>query len=54
MGLMNVQRRLEMAYGRDASLRVEAERERFRVELLLPGPPVAPPLSAPANEITSS
>jgi two-component system sensor histidine kinase AlgZ len=46
MGLMNVQRRLDMAYGRDASLRVNAERERFRVELLLPGPP--PPLPAPA------
>ena len=63
MGLMNVQRRLEMAYGRDASLRVEAERERFRVELLLPGPPAAPQVTAGApaadakasgTEITSS
>jgi two-component system sensor histidine kinase AlgZ len=45
MGLMNVQRRLDMAYGRDGSLRVDAERERFRVELLLPGPP--PPLPSP-------
>ncbi len=43
MGLMNVQRRLDMAYGRDASLRVDTERERFRVELLLPGPPPALP-----------
>ncbi len=60
MGLMNVQRRLEMAYGRDANLRVEAERERFRVELLLPAPPpAAPPVTAApsverASEITSS
>ncbi len=48
MGLMNVQRRLDMAYGRDASLRVDAERERFRVELLLPGPPAAVAGPAPA------
>jgi two-component system, LytTR family, sensor histidine kinase AlgZ len=49
MGLMNVQRRLDMAYGRDASLRVEADRERFRVELLLPGPPPALPAPPPAT-----
>jgi two-component system sensor histidine kinase AlgZ len=53
MGLMNVQRRLDMAYGRDASLRVEADRERFRVELLLPGPPPAPP-AVPAAPVASS
>jgi hypothetical protein len=49
MGLMNVQRRLDMAYGRDASLRVDAERERFRVELLLPGPPPALPMTPAAT-----
>jgi two-component system sensor histidine kinase AlgZ len=48
MGLMNVQRRLDMAYGRDASLRVDAGRERFLVELLLPGPPPALLPAAPA------
>jgi two-component system sensor histidine kinase AlgZ len=54
MGLMNVQRRLEMAYGRDANLRVEAERERFRVELLLPGPPPALPAASTAPAASSS
>jgi hypothetical protein len=57
MGLMNVQRRLDMAYGRDGSLRVEAERERFRVELLLPGPPPTPltpaAVAASSSEVTS-
>jgi two-component system, LytTR family, sensor histidine kinase AlgZ len=61
MGLMNVQRRLDMAYGRDASVRVEAERERFRVELLLPGPsgPLAAalagtPVTTPASSEAAS
>jgi two-component system, LytTR family, sensor histidine kinase AlgZ len=56
MGLMNVQRRLDMAYGRDASVRVEADRERFRVELLLPGPPAPAqvPAAAPASSSSSS
>jgi two-component system, LytTR family, sensor histidine kinase AlgZ len=54
MGLMNVQRRLDMAYGRDASVRVEAERERFRVELLLPGPPPALPAPTQAPVVESA
>jgi hypothetical protein len=42
-----------MAYGRDANLRVDAERERFRVELLLPGPPPALPAAATAPVASS-
>ena len=36
MGLKNVQRRLEARYGKDASLRVDAEGELFQVSLSLP------------------
>jgi two-component system sensor histidine kinase AlgZ len=36
MGLKNVQRRLEARYGKDASLRVNAEGELFQVSLSLP------------------
>jgi two-component sensor histidine kinase len=36
MGLKNVQRRLEARYGKDASLRVNAEGEVFQVSLSLP------------------
>jgi two-component system sensor histidine kinase AlgZ len=36
LGLKNVQRRLETRYGKDASLRVNAERELFQVSLSLP------------------
>jgi two-component system sensor histidine kinase AlgZ len=36
MGLKNVQRRLEARYGKDASLRVNAEGELFQVSLNLP------------------
>jgi histidine kinase len=50
LGLTNVRRRLEAAYGRDATVNVEAVPDRFRVELSLPSPPpepVAPPAPAP-------
>jgi two-component system, LytTR family, sensor histidine kinase AlgZ len=53
MGLANVRRRLEAAYGRDATVNVEAAPDRFRVELSLPSAPPEPitepaPASAPA------
>jgi two-component system sensor histidine kinase AlgZ len=47
LGLTNVRRRLEAAYGRDATVNVEAAPDRFRVELSLPSPPPEPVL-APA------
>jgi LytS/YehU family sensor histidine kinase len=36
MGLLNVQKRLEGRYGADASLRVDSQEDRFRVELSIP------------------
>lgn len=36
MGIPNVRRRLEARYGSDASMRISAEVERFRVDLTLP------------------
>ena len=36
MGISNVRRRLEARYGSDASMRISAEAERFRVDLALP------------------
>jgi two-component system sensor histidine kinase AlgZ len=50
LGLTNVRRRLEAAYGREATVNVEAAPDRFRVELTMPSPPaesVAPPAPAP-------
>jgi LytS/YehU family sensor histidine kinase len=38
IGLENVRRRLLAIFGRDASMRVEAERDSFAVELELPVP----------------
>jgi hypothetical protein len=50
MGLANVRRRLEAAYGREATVNVEAVPDRFRVELGLPSPPPEPIASvAPAS-----
>jgi len=36
LGLKNVRDRLEARYGKDASMRVSAEHEKFRVELSFP------------------
>jgi two-component system sensor histidine kinase AlgZ len=53
LGLTNVRRRLEAAYGREATVNVEAVPDRFRVELSLPSPPpepiAAPPAALPAT-----
>jgi hypothetical protein len=56
LGLTNVRRRLEAAYGREATVNVEAVPDRFRVELSLPSPPpehVAPPAPAAAPGATA-
>lgn len=47
LGLTNVRRRLEAAYGREATVNVEAVPDRFRVELGLPSPSPEPSPSAP-------
>lgn len=50
MGLVNVRRRLETAYGRDASLSVDVSETMYRVAVTLPAPPALAALAAPVRD----
>jgi LytS/YehU family sensor histidine kinase len=52
LGLANVRQRLEARYGREATLRVEAEEELFRVTISLPAEMSDAPQQSPAKELT--